>query len=67
MLYIKIDQALKLTRDSQQKDESDNTFIVRHEDYQKVVILNTIINSTVTDIPAIIEAILDDIIKKYTL
>ena len=67
MLYIKIDQALKLTRDSQQKDESDNAFIVRHEDYQKVVILNTIINSTVTDIPAIIEAILDDIIKKYTL
>lgn len=67
MLYIKIDQALKLTRDSQQKDESDNAFIVRHEDYQKVVILNTIINSTVTDTPAIIEAILDDIIKKYTL
>jgi hypothetical protein len=66
-LYTRIDQALKLTRDSQQKDESDMHFIIRHEDYQKVAILNTIVNSTVTDTPAVIEAMLDDIIKKYTV
>lgn len=68
MLYTKIDQALKLTRvPKQDDDESDMHFIIRHEDYQKVAILNTIVNSTVTDAPAVIEAMLDDIIKKYTI
>jgi hypothetical protein len=67
MLYTKIDQALKLTRKPEQDGESDIAFIIRHEDYQKVAILNTIVNSTVTDTPAVIEAMLDDIIKKYTV
>jgi hypothetical protein len=66
-LYTRIDQALKLTREPKQAGESDIAFIIRHEDYQKVAILNTIVNSTVTDTPAVIEAMLDDIIKKYTV